>query len=376
MNVGRTARGIVFERLIHGLSSMHQIDVLAAEYDPSIDLSKVHKIIISKRAYIHPRIHKFLISLFGIDIYDSFWSWKSIRLLKFRKVIQYDIVLSFLSNYNYGAVIAGKRIAKKYKCKYAIHSLDAVPAPGWPEDYGYYIGSKRFIAKYLSKADAFFTTNSQMLKYQLSTFRHSKSLITDVIYTPSIQKPIKFPNSKGETNYFVYTGGIYGARTDKYLLKGFEKLLEVYPDSYIFFVGYHYLPSSFQNLNQRTLERIKIFPFTKELDPYYSCATALIDIDADIENDVFLSSKIANYIMINRIIITETGENSPSRILFKDIDSIIQCNHDSDQMYEAMKKSIKMKGNNIFEDRKSVSELFCIDNVVKRLNNSLTRLLP
>ena len=41
MNVGRTATGIVFERLIHGLSSLHQIDVLTADYDPSIDLSRV-----------------------------------------------------------------------------------------------------------------------------------------------------------------------------------------------------------------------------------------------------------------------------------------------------------------------------------------------
>jgi hypothetical protein len=39
MNVGRTAPGIVFERLIYGLSSLHQIDVLTADYDPSIDFS-------------------------------------------------------------------------------------------------------------------------------------------------------------------------------------------------------------------------------------------------------------------------------------------------------------------------------------------------
>lgn len=374
-NVGRTAPGIVFERLIQGLSFLHQIDVLTADYDPSIDLSMVGNIITSKILYIHQRIYKSLISLFGVNPYDCFWAWKSIRLLETKKLNQYDIVFSFLSFHNYAALIAGEKFAVKYNCKYAVYSVDAVPAPvGWPENYVYYRGVKRLMAKYLSKADVFFTTNNQMLSYQLSTFTPSKSLITDVIHNSSIGGIKAFPNSNCETNYFVYTGGIYGARKVKYLLEGFEKLLELYPDSYVIFVGSHLAPSSLSNLNQGTLERIKLFPFTKELDPYYSCATALIDIDADIENDVFLSSKIINYIMINRIIITETGENSPSRHLFKEINSIIQCSHDSNQMYEAMKKSVLIKGCITFEDRRSVSELFSLENVVKRLDISLTKL--
>lgn len=374
MNVGRTAPGIIFEKLIHGLSLQHQIDVLTADYDSSIDLSRVSNIIKSKISNIDPRIYKSLISLFGFNPYDYFWTWKSIRLLKSRKLNQYEIVFSYISNHQYTPLIAGEIIALKYNCKYAIYSVDAIPAPGWPEDYEYFKGVKRLVAKYLSKADAFFSANNQMLAYQLSTFKPSKNLITDVLYNPVIQKFKVFPNSECESNYFVYTGGIYGARRANYFLEGFEKLLELYPNSYVVFVGSRLSPSSLQNLNQKTLERIKIFPFTRELDQFYSYATALIDIDADLENDVFLSSKIANYIMINRIIITETGKNSPSHNLFKDINSIIQCNHDSNQMYEAMIKSIKMKGNNIFDDRKYVSELFSLENVVKKLNISLTKL--
>jgi hypothetical protein len=36
-----------------------------------------------------------------------------------------------------------------------------------------------------------------------------------------------------------------------------------------------------------------------------------VDIDADIENDVFISSKFFNYLMINRKILCITGKNSP-----------------------------------------------------------------
>ena len=374
-NIGRTAPGIVFERLIYGLSSLHQIDVLTADYDTSVDLSRVYNIIINKQFNIHPRIFRLLISLFGINPFDCYWALKSIRLLKSKKINPYDIAFSFISNHHFAPLIAGGKIAKKYNCKYATHFLDAIPAPpGWNDNIGYSKGVKRLMFKYLSKANALFSTNNQMLAYQLSTFIPSKNLITDVIYNPSIDRFKEFLNSECDTNYFVYTGGIYGARKVKYLLEGFERLLELYSDSYVLFVGSYIEASLLRNLNHRTLERIKILPFTKDLDQYYSCATALIDIDADIENDVFLSSKIINYIMINRIIITETGANSPSRNLFKDIDSIIQCDHDSGQMYEAMKESIIMKGSITFENRKHVSELFSLENVVKRLNISLTRL--
>lgn len=375
MNVGRTAGGIVAERLIHGLSSIHQIDVLTANYNPSLDLSRVCNIIISKKSFIHPRIHKLLITFFSVELPDYFWGWKSMRLLKSKKFIQYDIVFSILSYHNYASLIAGARIAREYNCKYAVHTLDAIPAPGWSEDYIYIKGVKRLVAKYLSKADALFSTNNQMLAYQLSTFKYVRNLITNVIYNPSNGEFKEFPFSKCEADYFVYTGGIYRPRTDKYLLEGFEKLLKLYPDSYLIFVGNYWLPSSFQNLNQRTLDRIKVLPFTQELDPYYSCATALIDIDPDVEKDVFLSSKIVNYIMINRIIISETGKNSPSRNLFKNIDSIIQCDHDPDQLFEAMKKSILMKDKIVFDDRKHVLELFYLDNVIRRLNNSLSKLI-
>lgn len=41
-----------------------------------------------------------------------------------------------------------------------------------------------------------------------------------------------------------------------------------------------------------------------------------IDIYADIENDVFLSSKMSSYLLCDRPIICETGVNSPSRHVF------------------------------------------------------------
>ena len=93
------------------------------------------------------------------------------------------------------------------------------------------------------------------------------------------------------------------------------------------------------------------------------------------ENDIFLSSKMSSYLMINRIIITETGLNSPSRHLFKGISSIIQCEHNADQLYNAMRSAIEMKETITFDDRKAISQLFKIENIIGELTKSLESLL-
>jgi glycosyltransferase involved in cell wall biosynthesis len=376
MNVGKTAPGIVFEKLIQGLSSMHQIDLIAADYCPSVNLSKVTNIIISKGYNIHPRIVRFLTILFNVNPFDCIWALKSKKLFANKTGIKYDVILSFLSSGNYAAIIAGKYFSKKQGVKLAVYSTDAIPAPnGWIKYDMYYKSLKKLMAKYLHHADAFFSTNLQMLNYQLSTFSPKENLITNIIYTPGFDKIKEFSKPDNNIHSFVYTGGIYGLRKADYLLTGFEKLLEIYPDSKLIFVGSQLSSCLLSSLKAETLKKIEIIPHTKELNQFYDCATALLDIDADIENDVFLSSKMANYLMINRIIISETGSNSPSRHLFKGIESIIQCDHNSDQLCEAMRKSIVWKNTISFDDRTTVIELFRLENIVDQLNNSLRQII-
>lgn len=376
MNVGKTAPGIVFEKLIQGLTSVHQIDLIAADYSPSIDLTCVNKIIIKKKNNLHPRIAKFFISYFSVNPFDCIWAWKLKRLVNKQIENNYDFVLSFLSSGNYAALIAGIYLSKKINCKLAVHSTDAIPAPiGWIEKDMFYKGLKKMIAKYLRKTDAFFSTNYQMLAYQLKTFIPKVDLITNVIYTPGFNKIKTFPSPTESINNFVYTGGIYGARKADYLLAGFEKLLGIYPDSKLLFIGNHFSTISLSSYKSSTLQQIHFLPYTRNLEPYYSQAIALIDIDAEIENDVFLSSKMPNYLMINRIIISETGNNSPARYLFKGIKSIFQCDHDPNQIFHAMKKSIELKDKITFEDRNEIIELFKLENIVEQLNNSFRKLV-
>ncbi|MCZ2085620.1 MAG: hypothetical protein LC112_15235 [Flavobacteriales bacterium] len=369
--VGKTAPGIVFEKLIFGLSKHHQIDVLTSEYLPASNLTDIHNVYTVNKTKINGRAFKFLIALLSFSPYDYLWAYKSFNKIKGEK---YDLVFSMMSYHHYFGLISGVLISKKLDTKLAVYSVDGVPAPnGWPENKFYYKGVCNLIKKNLPFADAFFASNEQMLKYQLGTFVNKPKLVADVLLNPGATE-FKEYEYKNKTNIFLYTGAIYSVRKAEYLVRGFEMLLSKYPTSKLIFVGTRLSDELLGSLSNNTRKHIEMREFTTDLSNYYKEATALIDIDADIENDVFLSSKITNYLMINRIIISETGKNSPSRILFKNIKSIIQCSHDSVELCHAMEYAIKQGPIMEYEDRKDVITKFKIETVVNNLNKHLTHL--
>ena len=202
-----------------------------------------------------------------------------------------------------------------------------------------------------------------MLNYQLSLIDPKRLLSADVIYNPNDGEFKKYGPPESKDHIFLYTGGIYQARKADYVLMAFERLLQVHPNSFLYFVGTRLSDQSLALVSTDTRAQIKLFPHTRNLDDFYRKATALIDIDADLENDVFLSSKVINYLMVDRFIISETGTNSPSRKLFNGIPSILQCGHDPTELYNGMGYSIINKNNLCTKDRAEVISKFSIGNI-------------
>lgn len=366
-NVGRTAPGIVFERLINGLSVRHEVELITADYDPSFDLSLIKKKIEIKKIELHPRLFKLFVSIFGIDPLDLIWKRKVLNTLKKTDSDTYDVVFSLISFHHYSALIAGEAIARKNsKSKFAVYSVDAIPAPiGWSNNDVYFRKVRSLMTRYIPKTDVFFSANKQMLEYQLSFIKTSPTFSSDVLLNPS-SGVFKRYETTPLNPVFLYTGGIYQVRKVEYVLKAFERFVEQYPNAKFIFVGSQISEDFLKSMSTKAQSAIEIHPFTRDLDPYYKNATALIDIDADIENDVFLSSKIVNYLNINRPIISETGLNSPSRHLFKGIPSIIQCNHNPDELYDAMFKANSFLNKISFEDRLAAIEMFSIEKNIEK----------
>lgn len=394
MNIGGNAPGIVNKRLISELSHYHKIDVVTSSDTANVDFSKVNSVcvipyislpeklvvflsnlkIVYKQYYvdIRPKIMKFLVGVLGFNPIDYWWLFKIKRRIKETNG-RYDLVFSLCSAHHYASIVAGRKLSSILGAKWAVYSVDAIPSPfEWESNVFYRRGCKRMVRRYLSETDAFFSANTQMLNYQVSILSPRKDCLLGVIYNPSPNTPINLPVAK--SLIFLYTGNIYGVRKVKYLLMAFKRLLSKYPEAKLYFVGSIISDSEFLFLTEKERESIMIFPRTDNLNSYYEEACCLIDIDADIENDIFLSSKVINYIQVNRPIICETGLNSPSRYLFKGIPSIIQCGHCSDELYMAMKNIIENPVID-FTDRKHVIDLFKVDNVVQKINKELIPLV-
>lgn len=373
-DVGITAPGIVFDKIIYGLSKFHDIVLITKEFESKFDLKEV-QIVEFPGKKLQYYYFKSVYGIFAFHPTDLVWSKRILNKIKNYGLHSFDIVISQVSNHHYSSIVAGKIAAKKYNLKHVIHSVDAIPAPGWPENKLYLLGVKKFLKNKFKKIDALFSSNESMLNYQLTTFNPDKEIVSGVIYNPSEYNQKVLSDSPKKCNNFVFAGKIYGKRKSLFLLAAFDKLLDEYPNSQLIFLGTWKSSKTFPDFSKRTVDKIKILPFQTDITVYYEEATALIDIDADVKEDVFLSSKMVDYLPINRIIISETGINSPSRKLFKGINSIIQCNHDSDEMYLAMKKAIETKNTMNFSDRNEVRDLFFLDNVIVNFNRLLEKLL-
>jgi len=366
MNVGGTAPGIVFEKIIRGLSEIYEIDILTAECSPEISLPKVNNIIIYDYKFTHYNLNRAFFSILSFNPVDSYYS------RKVRKKIHdsYDLIFSFISSGHTLPLQICENLHERTKTKHFTYFVDAIPAPKewWLGKNLYYIGTRLFIKRKLKFVDGIFASNNKMLEYQKNMLKSSKKIKSGVIFNPVIEtNSLKTHYHSGKCNIFLYTGNIYGLRTIKHLSKAFLMLLNEYPDSKLQFIGSILPDIEIKKLPMRVKQKIELINFNKDLQPYYEQATALLDIDAELENDVFMSSKITNYLSINKPIICETGLESPSRELFKNSSSIIQCSHDGKELYEAMKYVIEKKNQINYDDRKEIIQRFSLDNVIADL---------
>lgn len=366
MNVGRTSPGIVFERIIQGLSKKFEIDLVTADYDPSINLTQIKNTIVVPRYFRHPRIYKALISLLKIDPRDILWARKVGKMLRSKNIKNHDLVLSLISFHHYSPLLSSVIIGKTAKIKKAAYFVDAIPAPiGWSKDDGYFRAVKKMMARLLPDFNYLFSSNPKMLEYQLGTFNSKKDLVSEVLFNPMYGEFRNYRRRNNLNYMFLYTGGIYGLRNPQFVISAFKLILKEFPESTLEFVGSIISEHYFKDFSQEERKKVLIHPFTKDLHDFYERATALIDIDADLADDVYLSGKVMNYMLINRIIISETGKTSPARELFSNISSIIQCDHSIEEMAKGMKSAILKQNNQIdFGDRKYIIDKFKLDSVI------------
>lgn len=209
---------------------------------------------------------------------------------------------------------------------------------------------KRCVRKYMQKVNVLCMTNQEMLTYELG-----------IIGNPNI-KSVVLPNPSKETSLqklpieditpsFVYAGKMYGVRNPDALLDGFKLFLKNHPLAKMIFVGSGNLDTYIKEHYADLLDSIEFISYTTDLAQIYKKCVALIDVNANFDNDVFLSSKVISYLPYNRLIISESGNGSPVRSMFKTSQAILHVHHRAEEFNNAMESCINNIGSIDYSER-------------------------
>ena len=372
-HIGKTAPGKVFETLIIELAKHASLTVFTChDNHTSTDFEnldiELHQL--KEPTFINSRWTYHLNMLF---LYTFGIAWRDWTLTKSVKSVEgkYDMILSLCSMHNCAPLALGVKLKKMLEIPLACYFVDAIPTPlWWKPKFGTQKFGK-FVRKYTKDVDYFASSNEEMLNYQ-KQFLSARCSNLGVIYTPSENKSlISIPESKDSAVKFLYTGSIYGLRTAKFFFEAFDRFINEFPNSEIHFVG----TSQTIGLSapQRIRHKLHFHPFAENLIPFYQQATALIDIDAATDNDIFLSSKVTNYLTVPRPIICETGNNSPARRLFSGHTTITVCGHNSDELYHAMKTATISTAD--FGERIHLIHKFNVETIVGEMFRDFNRLI-
>lgn len=390
MNVGQTAAGIVNERLIYGLSRQYDTFVLTDSFNPSIDLDNV-RLLDNKHYHRLPFFAWRILCFFKIatKVGGSYQlHWRIFRKIHesgyYRKLnrhycenafkavqkqdVSFDLVLSVVSSPNLLSIPIGRMIKNNYGYKWVVYTVDAVPTPSvWNPNPLVLQEQNEVLSSDLSGIDEFYAANNQMLEYEKCILRLSPNCKTGVIYTPSLLSEMQnIPRTNTKDFIICYTGTLYGKRNVRPILQALDKLLEGENNIYIWFVGAGTEQTNHLCLTDIQRSHINFYPATNDLSKYYMASSCLLNIDADIDNDVFLSSKIINYLYVNRPILNITGKASVSRLLFAECDSIVHCNNKSDDIVAAIKQ-LQLSMNNSINDRERFIRMMNVDSFVSTI---------
>lgn len=367
-DIGLSAPGHVFRNIAEGISRLCILDIIVSSINSSknINARKIYNVPLRR---FKNRVRTFEYTWFLNDWNDYFWYSK----INKQELDVYDFVLSCISFSHFAPLLAGRKIAKYCNCKHVCYSVDAIPAPiGWLPYNKYYQSLTRFIAKHLSMVDALFMTNQEMLDYQSKILNVNSKMKRYVLYNPTYHDSlIKLGKSDDLNLIFIYAGQLYPPRTPDFLLSAFNMLVQEYDNVKLLFIGTKNLESYISNLSEKVKKNIHVLPYQQNLASYYQRCIALIDIGGFIDEDVFLSSKLTSYLSYDRIIICESGYNSPARNIFNSDESIIHCSHNSDELYHAMVYAIKNYKFISYKIRENIIKSFSLKTVSEHLINLL-----
>ncbi len=376
MDLTSLAASIVFKRIIAGMLDYADCDVICPQTDAEMR-HRVELLPCPNYKRLPYRIEKKLQDYQGYRISETWWA--EYTFIKVKSAVirgNYDAILSFIYAANFAPLHLGDKISRKTNLPWIVYSVDAIPAPfpWWQESTIMRNKLYRHLNNYIPKATAFFSANPTMLQYEKNIFTQFNGY-SGVLLTPCDGDAIQdYVPEHHDHITFLYTGSIYGPRRVDALLAGFEEYQKKNPTARLVFLGKNRASDfvGYETLLDSNI--IELHDFTTKVEYYFKHADVLIDLNADAKNDVFLSSKVCNYLSYNKPIIAISQDGSPVRAMMSNIESIIHSHHSVSEISHAMEKATVMVGQPI-TDREVIRREFMPKEVAKRFCKELEALV-
>lgn len=331
-NIGKTASGRISERIINELSySGHDIIAVCANlYDKEKVCKNVRVVecrnLLSESSFLL-RIRQKLYRVFGLDPTNSQHLWRIRAYICCLKLIKdWNPTFIYCRTTPIDPNFVGSLLSKRYHIPVCQHFTDPIPPPinkgVTPSKTRYSLLRSSYTVLKTANLVSFGT--QQMLEFQQSLldFDITKKAFVSPDSTASVGVDgIFLPTINSDVTRLVYLGSIYWTRNPYPLYSAIEKLVSC--GAKIELILY---------CNKRNHDPeygwLKYAGFTDNISVALENATVLVDLDGDDECPVFMSSKLKDYIVVNRPILSITPANSPSAELLGDEKTVFITEND------------------------------------------------
>jgi glycosyltransferase involved in cell wall biosynthesis len=246
---------------------------------------------------------------------------------------------------------------------------DPIPAPKEWETYEIYRKSLIRPIKNALRDCTFLSMNTQeMIKFQQTSVKFD--LLNKSFVSPDpVNSPMRYFGKLNDKNVLLFLGTFYSARKPDKLVLGFSRFIQEGNEAELHIIGHSHFDLKKFNLPDDISKRIIFNSWKEDISEEYRRSRVLVDVDADIANDVFISSKLKSYLSIDRVILSITRKSSPSYKLLSEVgNSSVISDFDEEAICSAIKRSLSINyTTDLFNDRKNLLQVLSAKEVVGKM---------
>ena len=309
------------------------------------------------------RTWKIVLNLFGIGTFQQHLIWRkkaAACILKLLKREHFDWL--YCRSTPFDANHVGYIVSKNSNVKVLQHFTDPYPPEG--DFLQKNVSRDKLIRKaktIIQAADLVSFGNEAMMNYEKKETNVDFSRKCFVSNDIASSCTIKFVPPKESPQYrIVYLGTLYPPRNPNPLVNAIS---ELYKRNLIFRIY-----SAKPVISSLIEPFVQYMGRTSDILLALSDADILVDIDGDSENPVYISSKLKDYLLINRPILSITPRNSPSAKILSNLRTVRVVENKKDQILDALNylTTAHFRDDDYYE-RTPVIQLFSPEKVVKEI---------